>query len=146
MSSIKYSTELKPDAKLRRFVLCTGVIASLGGLFAVTTIDISLLNKVAVALTWCLLSAWHLLLIARRYKACSRLELDASGELRVFGTNDRCRTATIETGSVVLDYVAWLRFRTGDGTRHAELLGRNSAGTHEWRRFQVIWRHLGATA
>ena len=146
MSSIKYSAELMPDPKLRRFVLATGGLASIGGVLAIATMEIFLSVKIALAMTWCLLSAWNLLLIARRYKSCCRLQLDASGELRVFAADDCCRTATIEPGSVVLQRIAWLRFRTGEGKRHVELLGRESAGTHEWRRFQVIWRHLGAIA
>ena len=145
MSSTRYSAALMPDPKLRRLVLGIGALTSLWGIVAIWAMGIPWSARTALAVSWGLVSSRNLVLIAQRYKACCRIQLDASGQLQVFGADGRCTIATLEPGSVVLQWAAWLRFRTGEGMCHAELLGRKSAGGHEWRRFQVIWRHLGAT-
>ena len=134
-----------PDPKLRRLVLGIGALLSLGGIVAIWATEIPWSARTALAVSWGLVSGRNLVLIAQRYKACCRIQLDASGELQVYGADGRCTTATLEPGSVVLQWAAWLRYRTGEGMRHAELLGGKTAGPHDWRRLQVIWRHLGAT-
>jgi len=62
----------------------------------------------------------------------------------VFANDDCPSGASIEAGSVVLWHFAWLRFRTENGRRHVELMRRKTAQNKDWRRLQVIWRHLGA--
>ncbi len=146
MSSTNYSAELIPDAALRRTVIVTGILATAGGAAASATLPVLPAAKLIAAVLWSALGARELTHIAKGNKTCSRIEIDATGTVQVFGPNGCCRTATIDSGSIVLRRVAWLRLRGPAGERHAELLGPGASRSHDWRRFQVIWRHLGAAA
>ncbi len=56
------------------------------------------------------------------------------------------QTAAIGNGCVVMRKLAWLRLKPATGARYHELLRRNSLESEQWRRLQVIWRHLGAAS
>ncbi|NIL93018.1 MAG: hypothetical protein GTO71_00915 [Woeseiaceae bacterium] len=133
-----------PDPQLRRAVLGSGMLAAAGGIAAIMTLPIAWQWQVLAGLGWCGMSGRDLWLISRANKACDRLRIDEDGVVHVFDRNNCCSAATIESGSVVLRRVAWLRFRTDTGSRHVELIRRNTRKNNEWRRLQVIWRHLGA--
>ncbi len=67
----------------------------------------------------------------------------ADGSLRVFGANGGWYTARLATGTVVLRRYAWIRCRMEPGRYCAELLRGNCRKSDDWRRLQVIWRHIG---
>ena len=144
MSSIRYSAELAPDPALRRAVLIAGALAILGGIAVIAALPITWQWQVIVGLGWGVYSGRDLWLIARANKACQRLQVDQDGCIRVFDRECCCSPATMDSGSLVLRRLAWLRFRTAAGRRHVELIRRKSTQNDDWRRLQVIWRHLGA--
>ena len=78
------------------------------------------------------------------YRTCGRLRLYADGSAMTADPAGAWSDAKLRPGSVVLERVAWLRIDAGQGRRFAELLVGNSRKSNEWRRLQVIWRHLGA--
>lgn len=135
-----------PDPALRRVVLGTGILLTLAGVASIVVLPVALVTKLVSGVSWCGIGIRELRLIARGYKDCERIQVDASGVAQVFDAQGRCRTATIDSGSMVLGRFAWLRLQGPKGLRHSELLGRDAARVHDWRRFQVIWRHLGAAA
>jgi hypothetical protein len=137
---------LIPDPTLRRLVLGTGILLAVVGVAAIGVLPVSPAMKLLLCASWCGMSVRELLHIANGYKACCRLQVDASGTVQVFDRQGACRRARIEAGSMVFWRIAWLRLRGPQGSRHSELLGCNVAKVHDWRRFQVIWRHLGAVA
>jgi hypothetical protein len=146
VSSTTYSAELLPDPALRQVVIGTGILAAAAGAAAAATLPVSWPTKLIAVLGWVLFSGRELLHIAWGNKACSRLQIDASGNVQIFDSAGACRPARVDSGSVVLRRIAWLRLQTPEGRRHGELLRPESARIHEWRRFRVIWRHLGAVA
>ena len=144
MSSIKYSAELAPDPVLRRLVLISGALATVVGIVILAGLSLPWYWRVFGGLAWAFFSGRDLLHIASGHKGCEKLRLDNEGNVRLFSADGCCTAATIDGGSVVLPGLAWLRLRTDSGRRQAELLRRKTAGSNEWRRLQVIWRHLGA--
>ncbi len=146
MSSITYLAELAPDPQSRRIVLGSGFVLLAGGIAAAMLLPLGLAGKLSVVVVWCLAGGRELLHIASGNKACCQLRLDASGDLTICSADGQSRVATLAPGSVVTSRVAWIRFTTADGRRHAELLRSKTAENHDWRRLQVIWRHLGAAA
>ena len=144
MSSTKYSAELVPEPGLRRVVMLCGASAMAGGLLSIAVLPVAWHARVLLGLCWGLVSGRELWLIAKAHKRCAGLRLDADGQVLVRDGHGGGTAATIEPGSVVLQRLAWLRFRTVSGHRHAELLRRKSMKNNDWRRLQVIWRHLGA--
>ncbi len=144
MSSTIFSSDLTPDPAARRVVIGTGVIAVIGGFAAIAGLSIGARWQVMLAAGWLLLGGRDLWLILQGFRHCTRIRVDPAGQLTVFAPDRCCAAATISNGSVVLRHLAWLRFRTSDGRQHAELLRRKSAQSEDWRRLQVIWRHLGA--
>ena len=77
----------------------------------------------------------------RVYGRWSALKLSADGESRLFGCEETC-AVTVLPGSIVLPELAWLRIRAENGDTWGELVAGNHRQSKEWRRFQVIFRHL----
>ncbi|MDH3434500.1 MAG: hypothetical protein OEM60_11615 [Gammaproteobacteria bacterium] len=144
MSSRTYSTELAPDPLLRRVVITTGVVATMLGTAMILILPIQPAWRLLAGVVWLLQHGRALLLIARGNKRCERLRIAHDGAASIM-TGGQFRTpARLVAGSIVLRRIAWLRFETEDGQRLAELIRCNGAQNENWRRLQVIWRHLGA--
>ena len=144
MSSHTYSTELNPDPALRWLVMLSGVAATVVGLLTITLLSLPLVWRTLAALAWLLLNGRELLLIAKGYKRCRRIRIEHDGAAELLGPDGNWTAATLVAGSIVVRRVAWLRLETQDGRRFAELICYKYAQNEEWRRLQVIWRHLGA--
>lgn len=144
MSSYTYSTELKPDPALRRLVVLSGVAATVIGLITIAVLSLPFIWRALAALVWLLLNGRDLSLIVKGYKRCRRIRIEHGGAVELLVPDGNWAPATLLAGSVVLRRIAWLRFETQDGRRFAELMCRKKAQNKEWRRLQVIWRHLGA--
>ena len=146
MSSNTFSSDLAPDASLRRIVLGSGIAGAAGSVAAIAVLPFAVHWRVATCLLWLLICGRDLWLIATAYRSCARMRIMATGEMLVYGRDGCCTGATLGAGSVVLRHFAWLRFRAENGRRHVELLRCTTARNKDWRRLQVIWRHLGAGA
>jgi len=114
------------------------------GLGMILTLSVPLCWRVAAALVWAVINTRQLQLITRGHKRCRRIRIASGGTATMQAPDGRWFSATILHGSVVLRRIAWLRFAAEDGQHFAELMRRKYAGNEEWRRLQVIWRHLGA--
>jgi len=139
-----FSSVLTPDPASRRFVVATGIVALLGGAVVIVGLPFDWSWRLLFAVAWAVLVGKDLLAILRGFRHCSRIRFIHTGELQISAAGSCCAAATLESGSLVLRRFAWLRFRTEDGRRHVELLRRKMAQNKDWRRLQVIWRHLGA--
>ncbi|MBT8101023.1 MAG: hypothetical protein KJO82_14810 [Gammaproteobacteria bacterium] len=93
-------------------------------------------------LLWLIASSTELLHFRSAYQRCRGIRLDAEGNLSICGAADRWQPAVLLPASVVLAGQAWLRIRLPDGLEYAEWLTGNPRQSQQWRRFQVIWRHL----
>lgn len=113
------------------------------GLLVVATMDIVALLRWLLAIGWLAGSLAELCVIAESYKQYRRIRIDCDGALQVLSRTGLWQPAELGNGSLVLGRIAWLRFRLRNGRRCAELLTGDPHEHQSWRRFQVIWRHLG---
>jgi hypothetical protein len=146
VSSNIFSSDLKPDPLLRRAVTGTGLVAIAGGFAAILGLPFDIGWRALLAATWLAVGARDLWNIVQGFRHCSRIRIEHTGRLLVFDPGLCCTAATLSAGSVLLRNIGWLRFRTEDGRQHAELVHRKTVQSEDWRRLQVIWRHLGAGA
>jgi hypothetical protein len=129
---------------LRRVVLIAGIAAAVFGFVMILALPVAPLWRVSGAVLWLLTSGREILLIAKGHKRCQHIRIEHNGDMQVTAPNGRCSPATLRAGSVVLSRIAWLRFESQSGQQFAELMRGQCWRNKDWRRLQVIWRHLGA--
>ena len=144
MSSTPFSTDLEPDALSRNIVLATGAGALFCGALAIASLPAWVAWKSFGLVAWSIAGGRDLWLIALGYKQCVRIRLHYDGSVQAFSSRGHSVAATLRAGSVVTTGFAWLRIEPADGRPFGLLLRRKAAQNKDWRRLQVIWRHLGA--
>ena len=144
MLSTTFFTDLEPDAVSLSIVLATGAGALLGGAVAVATLPIALSGKALGIAAWIMVGGRDLWLIASGYKRCARIRLHHDASVQAWSCDGHAAAATLCAGSVVMTGFAWLRVELAGGRRIGLLVRQKAAQHEDWRRLQVIWRHLGA--
>ncbi|HEY5643502.1 MAG TPA: hypothetical protein VIS31_11570 [Woeseiaceae bacterium] len=144
MSSSAYFAEIRPDALLRGVVLVSGAGLALSGVFLILLLPVHGGWRALLCLGW----AWQCLAELRAFRAgfrrCRALRLFADGRVLV-ETRDGWRSAALLHGSVLLEGAGWLHVQLERGPRWAELVRAGSNRATDWRRLQVLWRHIGGT-
>lgn len=146
MSSSAYSACLTADPKLRSIVINSGRLLGVVGLILILTLPIAMSLRIAACLLWALLSRWELRQFHRGYCSYLAIRISVGNEVRLLNQNQEWVAAQLLGGSVVLGSLAWLRLKTADGHQFAELLRGDRRQSRDWRKLQVIWRHIGANA
>lgn len=100
--------------------------------------------KLLGAAAWLAVGGRDLWLIAKGYKQCEHIRVHHDGSVQVRAADGRCVTATLSAGSIVTAGLAWLRIELPGGRQYRLLLRGKAMENKDWRRLQVIWRHLGA--
>jgi len=121
-----------------------GLAATGVGLVLILTLPVTWLGRAVAACVWLLVNARQMRRLSNGHKQCQRIRIGHTGEVEVTTTDGCCLPATLVSGSVVLSRAAWIRLESDDGRRFAELLYARRPQNEQWRRLQVIWRHLGA--
>ncbi len=143
MSSNTYSAQIAVDERLRNVVLLVGLALALLGAFMIAWWPTSVAGRVLGLIGWLFWSGRELLTYWRVYARWSGLRVAADGTVEVQGSGRHC-AARVLPGSLVLAELAWLRIRADNGDQWGELIAGNHRESEEWRRFQVIFRHLNA--
>ena len=143
MSSTPFSTELDTDPRLRRVVLASGAFLTVAGIPVISTLPVAPFWLWLATGAWCLSGLREILVIANGYRRYRRIRIDSAGAFAVQGPGGDWMAAEVRAGSVVLQRHAWLRFQLADGSGCGELLRGNTFENEHWRRFQLVWRHLG---
>ena len=144
MSSTAYFAEFKPDPHLRRLVAASGVLLGIAGVLVILLLPTDLWMRLAACVVWVVTSAREHRQLQRGWADCRALRFTANGELMVLGADQTWRAARQETGSVLLRKLGWIRLRDHRGVVFGELLSGDDRASPDWRRLQVIWRHVGA--
>jgi hypothetical protein len=116
----------------------------LAGLFLVISLPLSATHRLLIAVLWLALSAYEWISNRRAYARYGILRIDAEGSVERRSNDGTWQKHALRSGSVVLARLAWLRLVTADGLRYAEFVRGDARESNDWRRFQVIWRHVGA--
>ena len=144
MSSNTYSAKLRPDPWLRIVVLTSGRLLIAVGLVLILTLELGAALRAAACLLWIALGKFELQRIQRGFADCVALRVFPGGEIALLNSDQEWVSATLQTGSLVLRHFAWLRMQTDSGQIIVELLRGDARELDDWRRLQVIRRHIGA--
>ncbi len=142
MSSTAYAAEIRPDRKLRCFVLATGFSVALLGTLAIVFATAPGWARIPAVVVWAVFSCRELVLLRRGWQRCRGVRLLANGDVEIRSGNGAWEQARLEDGSVLLRRFGWLRLSTNDGTGVQELICGCCRGDRDWRRLHVIWRHV----
>ena len=145
MSSSTYSADLHPDPAMRRIVVLSGAGFCGIGVALILAMPLQPVVLITGLGGWLALCAWELIKMYRGYALCRRLRMSVGGELLLLDPLGNWHTARLLPGSVLLRRVGWIRLETGIGHRCAEPVRGSCRESDDWRRLQVIWRHIGAT-
>jgi hypothetical protein len=139
-----YTVRLRADRSQRRLVIGSGAVFFVTGLVILAALPVAVPWKCALALGFSALSLAELAIFVRAYRECAWLTLHADGSVEIEAADGRRREARLLPGSVVLRQWAWLRMKSPAAPAWAEPLTPGAQDREQWRRFQVICRHLTA--
>ncbi len=144
MSSNAYSSCLKPDPWLRIAVVISAQMLIFAGMVLILTLSLNAAARGIACALWVAYGWFELRRLRRGYESCREIRLLAGGDALVLTSAGQWVSGVVLSGSVVLKNLAWLRLRTAEGAEIVELLRGDGRRCHDWRRLQVIWRHIGA--
>lgn len=144
MSSNTYSARLFPDPWLRIIVLISGRLLIAAGLVLILTMATDVVLRAAGCLVWAISGYRELQRLQRGFDVCRAIRIDSDGEAAILNQDQEWQPATLQTGSMLLRNMGWLRVQSANGQYFLELVRGNARQSQEWRRLQVIWRHIGA--
>ncbi|MGI9235041.1 MAG: hypothetical protein ACR2RD_15520 [Woeseiaceae bacterium] len=143
MSSNIYSAELDPDITLRIVLMVSGIGLGIVGAILIVALPFHPAALVAGCGAWLALTVRELANLLSGFRRYGRLRIGVGGTLKRLDSEGRWREGRILAGSMVLSGLAWIRYEIKGDIRSAELLRGNCLESHDWRRLQVIWRHIG---
>jgi len=142
MSSVSFSVEIHLNPELRRRVLQSACALSVLGSAVILTLAATPVVAILALGLWLLWSGRELLRYRRCYGRWQRLSLLApEGVARISGASDS-ESVRILPGSVILPRLAWLRLKAENGDVWGELVRGNARESEDWRRLQLVFRHL----
>jgi hypothetical protein len=144
VSSTEYFAEFRPDPCLCRVVSWSGAALAAVGLVACTFLALPPAVRIAASLSWCGLAAIELLRLHRSTRSCTAFRILGDGTAAVRARDGDWRPATLMAGSILLRRYGWLRLRTPGGRVIMQPVRGSVRDSRDWRRLQVIWRHVGA--
>ena len=127
-------------------MLASGLLLFLAGASAIGMLDIAASGRAILATAWMVVFARQWVSIRCAYCRNGILSVKPGGEFRCRRRDGSWESVEILPGSIVTSRWAWLRLRAAHSPDYAELLRGESRQSEDWRRFQVIWRHIGATS
>ena len=117
---------------------------SLVGLGFVPLLPVSGELKTGCAAVWLGLCGHEWVALWRGYTRSRGLRIAAGGHVERECRDGSWQPARLCAGSIVLPRVAWLRIDPPNMSPYAEPLRGDCSESEDWRRLQVIWRHVGA--
>lgn len=144
MLSGTFSAELRCDETLRRVVMLSGVAAVGLGVAVIVTLPLHASLKLLAVAGWLAAGGIEYYRMRRAYALFVSVRIDANGDAWLCDRAGNWRGAQLLSGSVLMRRYGWLRVASHDGIRYAEPLKGHCRKSPDWRRLQVVWRHVGA--
>ena len=142
MSSVRYAARLPVSQALRKIVLASGGLLTASGIPIIFSWPIDAGWRITLAIAWGAFGCWELVALRRAYMTYGYIEVGIGCTITLSGESHATVTAELLPGSVLLEHVGWLVLKTSDGAKVAELMYGNPRKNKDWRRLQVLWRHL----
>ncbi len=114
------------------------------GVLLIAVLPVAALLRAGIAAGWLLYVGRDLAGFQRAWRRYRCVAVDGELGLRLLDAGGNWHSAEVLPGSVVLRRFAWLRIRDDAGVVFAEPLEGRCRESPQWRRLQVIWRHIGA--
>ncbi|NCF22967.1 MAG: hypothetical protein GWP60_00385 [Gammaproteobacteria bacterium] len=125
-------------------MLLSGAVLCLAGLGLVPLLPVSTTLRAVLAGLWFGLCGREWYAMFRGYAGSGSLHIAAGGQVRRQCSDGTWQPARLCAGSIVLPRFAWLRIKPRGMRPYAEPVRGECHESQEWRRLQVIWRHIGA--
>ena len=144
VSFTAYSATLRAEPELRRRVLASGAAFAVTGVVVASAMPGGFWFIAPAVLTW---SAWigaELTLAHCAYRSSRAFTLLADGSVEVELADGSRRIGQVAPGGLRWGRWAWLRVRLAGRPSWGEPLSLGGQDREQWRRFQVISRHMSA--
>ena len=125
-------------------MLGSGLLFALAGAGVFLTLPLPIVVTVPAAILWLCVSVASCIGLRRKYGRIAGYRLYADGSAEIVRADGRRIVGRIAPGTFLLPRLAWLRVSTPGSGRVAELISGDARAGQQWRRFQVICRHLAA--
>jgi len=144
LSSNIYSARLSADEWSRSVVKGSAIVLFVVAALLIVNMPLAIPARIAVGLCWGVIAYAQMRRHALGYRSYRDIQVLAGGELRLQNMQLEWVSGELRSGSVLWRRIGWLCIDTQDGGRFAELIVGRRQSAREWRRLQVIWRHIGA--
>ena len=125
-------------------MLAVGGVLSMAGLGFVPFLPVAGEIKAGLAAIWLGLCGYEWIALWRGYARSGSLRIAAGGHVERECRDGSWQPARLCAGSMVLPRCAWLRIDPPNMPPYAEPVRARCSKSEDWRRLQVIWRHIGA--
>lgn len=120
------------------------IALALGGIAVIAGLEVPLALRACGIAAWTIVLGAQLHALRRGWSDCNALRVYPDGTVTVRSPDGAWSPGRLEPDGVLLRRWAWVRLRKGSGRPFAEPLRGTCRQSREWRRLQVIWRHIGA--
>ncbi len=114
------------------------------GAVLILAMPLALLPRLAAAGLWLVIGGYDIVRQRRAYRRYRGVRLDCDGRLELKNQGGDWLHARLLPGSLLLRHLGWIRIRDERGSVFAEPVRGHCRDSREWRRLQVLWRHVGA--
>ena len=143
-SSDRYSSEILPEPGLRHVVLGSGLAFALLGAGVLATLPVPMAVRALAAVLWLCGSLANVWRILSTYRGIAGFRLYSDGSAELIRPDGRRVVGQLAPGTFVLRRLAWFRVSVPGRGTVAELVAGDPRSSQQWRRFQVICRHVAA--
>lgn len=144
MSPRVFVAELKPDKGLRKWLVTSVLVAVVAGVWTISNLPIAPELRWLGSVGWVLAVGVRSGLIIRSQSRYCQLNFHSDGSVLLLDLAGRWHSASWSRNSVILSNLAWIDLTMSSGRRFSGLFCGNSRESEQWRRLQVIWRHMGS--
>lgn len=127
---------------MRRVLTASSVLSLVLGLWVIVGLPTGAELRLLAAAVWTAIFAVEYRRRRTAQQQLQRIQVHVDGSVALLGANGVWSSAELARDCVVLARLAWIRVRTSGGRLQYELLRGCARESEDWRRFQVIWRHL----
>jgi hypothetical protein len=139
-----YSATLLVDRRLRAGVLGSGVVFLAAGVAVITGLPLAPALRACTIAAWSAGLAYELWYTAQAFRSTLAVVIYPDGGLELLRADDSRASGRLATGSMPLARYAWLRVAVPGRRSWGEPFDSRTQDREQWRRFQVICRHLSA--